>query len=606
MANTFKFLTYFDLTGVEPLFFVNEKMRFKSFSGGIETFILFISMLILICVEIDKYLHTTSPQDLEVVEFYPEYQTMLNKSNFFLAYSFSFQDLKNKLNIFPNFNLDEYIKSTVIIHYDKYEYHKFKDDVSNTSIVNCTNFNLVDFEVSNYTKNELINKAFCIDLNNSIMNTSEDNGYSAIEISVYLNKTYFNDFIINHNISEKENNEIKNILNSYNFELDIYYQTILSSPSEYTKKANTIRINKEKKEFSLFDYNMQYFYSIKKITSIKKLDILRNKKYSKNITHFNTIHTDVISPYIEYYYEGCKKLMAYTYSLDSTHSVHILKYPNIYEICSEIGGSFNIIFSILEIIFRSFQKFEEVRYLSYKFFSNKLTSKKNNNSLKNVIRPFSFKSIEYKEEKNNSYNLNNNLNLNACFHDRSQNLLVNIDKINSNINLDSNININKNSRNNLDNRIITTTKNQKESTIQKVLEERKIIPVKNNEIDIKQYILEKNKFKKYNWKKDIWYIFCNECNNESKSYFINLFQTFLSVENIMRWNIEWVAFKIAEMDSLEQLVMKYIDVDKIKKENDLYPYEQNDEELNELIKKLGERRNIARRYGNLEKLLLYT
>ena len=98
------------------------------------------------------------------------------------------------------------------------------------------------------------------------------------------------------------------------------------------------------------------------------------------------------------------------------------------------------------------------------------------------------------------------------------------------------------------------------------------------------------------------YIFCNECNN--KSFFINSLQTFLSIENIMRWNQEWIAFKIAEMDLLEQLSMKYIDIDKIKDENNLYPYEQNNEELNGLETKLREKRNIARRYLKLGKLLL--
>ena len=602
MSNTFKSLIQFDLVGIEPVFFVNGKMNFKSFSGSIETFLFFIILLILICVEIDKYLHTTNPQGLEVIELYPEYQTMLNKSNFFLAYSFSLKDLKNKFKIFPEFDLDEYIKSAVVIHYGKYDYLKFKNDASNFSIVNCTDFNLEELEISNYKKSELINEAFCIDLNNSIMNTSEDNGYSTLEISVYLNKTYFDDFIIDHNISENENNEMENLLNSYNFELNIYYQTILSSPSEFSKLANTKRINKEKREFDLVDYNMQYFFSIKKITSMKKLDFLRNGKYSKNITYFNAMHTDVISPYTENYYEGVRKLTAYTYTLDTTHTVQILKYPNIYEIFSEIGGIFNIVFSILTISFRWIQKFEETHYLTHKCFSNKILGKKNDKPLRNTIRRISSKNIEYKEEKNNSYNLNNNLN--ASCNDRSQSLLVNRYKIYSNINLNSNISIKGNYQKNIsDNKLIIPQKNKSENIIRQVLEKSKSISV-NKEIDFKLYILEKNKRRKYNWKKELCYIFCNECNNESKSFFINSFQTFLSIENIMRWNQEWIAFKIAELDSLEQLAMKYIDIDKIKDENNLNPYEQNDEELSDLMKRLNEQRNIARRYGDLKELLL--
>ena len=599
MSNTFKLLTYFDLNGLEPLLFVKEKTRFKSFSGGIQTLIFFIIVVIFIGIEIDKYLNTTSPQDLEVVEFYPEYQAMLNRSNYFLAYSFSFDNLKNKFKIFPDFDLEEYIKSTVIIHYGKYDYQKFKDDVSNSFIVNCTEFNFEELEISNFTKNELINKAFCIDLNNSIMNVSEDNGYSTLEISVYLNNTYFDEYIIARNISEIENNEMENILNNYNFELNIYYQSILSSPSVYTKIANKKRINKEKREFTLIDYNMHYFFSIKKITSMKRLDFLRNGKYSKNNTYFNAIHTDVISPYVEFYNEGCKKLMTYTYTLDTTHTVHILKYPNFFEICSEIGGAFNIIFTILKVIFHWIQKFEEIHYLSYKCFSNKLYSDK---SLKSATRQFSIKNYKCKEDKNNPYNLNKNLH--AIINDRSHNFLVNNDKINSDINLNSNIIINRNDIKNIpDNRIIISNKNQRESTNNQVLSEPKIISLKNKEINIK-HVLGKNKLKKYDWKKEIWYIFCNECNNESKSIFINLFQTFLSIENIMRWNQEWVSFKIAELDSLEQLAMKYIDVDKIKLENNLHPFERNEEELNEIIKKLKEKNHSTKKYGNLEKLLL--
>ena len=600
MSNLFELLKYFDLVGVEPLFFVKEKVRFKSFSGGIQTFILFFILLILIAIETDKYLYTTNPQDLEVIELYPEYQIIFNKSNFFLAYSFLFQDLKNKFKIFPDFDLDEYIKSTVLIHYGKYDYYKFNDDTSNSSIVNCTYFNLEEFEISNYTKNELINEAFCIDLNNSIMNTSDDNGYSTLEISVYLNKTYFDDYIIIHNISEKENNEIKNILNNYNFKLNIYYQSILSSPSEYTKNANTKRINKVKREFSLFDYNMQYFFSIKKITSMKKLDFLRNGKYSKNITYFNTIHSDVISPYIENYYKGCKKLMTYTYSLDTTHTVQILKYPNFFEIFSEIGGTFNIIFTILKIIFQWIQKFEEIHYLSYKCFSNKLIGNKSDKSLKNEIRPFTLKNFDKKKGKNNRHSLYNNYN----FFFRSQNLLVNYDKNNSNINLNSNISNKGNYKKNiLDNGVIRSNKNRRVNTIDQVIDRNKLISVINKEIDLNKNILENNKFRKYDWKKEICYFFCNEC-YQSKSFFINLFQTFLSIENIMRWNQEWVAFKIAEMDSLEQLTMKYIDVDRLKLENNLHPFERNEEELSDLIKRLKEHRVIGRRYGNLEKLLL--
>ena len=83
MSNTFKILNYFDLLGVEPLFFVNEKVRFKSLSGGIQTLILLIILLVVFCIEIDKYLHTTNPQDLEVIDVCPVYQTIFNKSNFF-------------------------------------------------------------------------------------------------------------------------------------------------------------------------------------------------------------------------------------------------------------------------------------------------------------------------------------------------------------------------------------------------------------------------------------------------------------------------------------------------------------------------------------------
>ena len=595
MSNTFNFLKYFDLIGAEPLFFVNKKVRFKSFSGGIQTLLLFIILVILIGIEIKKYLFTTSPQDLEIIEVYPEYQTMFNKSNFFLAYSFSFRDLKKNLNIFHNFDLDKYIKSMVLIHYGKYDYHKFKDDVSNSFIVNCTYFNLEELEISKYTKNELINEASCIDLNNSIMNTSEHNGYSTLEISIYLNKTYFDNYINVNNISENETYEMGKILYNFNFELNIYYQTILNSPSEYTKIANTKKINKEKKEFSLADYNMHYFFSVKKLTSMKKLDFLRKGKYSKNITYFNIIHTDVISPYTEYYYKGCRKLMTYTYSLDSTHTVHILKYPNFFEICSEIGGTFNIFLSVLKLFFRWIQRFEELHYLSYKCFSNKLIGKRSDKSLKNAIR-------SSKEVKNDSYNLRNNLN--SLFKDRSQSLLVNLDKNNSKINLKSNISIKGNYRKKIsDNNLLILNKNKKEKIKLQFLENRKLISVKNLEIDFKQYVLEKNKFKKYDWKKEIYYFFCNEC-YESKSFFINLYQTFLSVENILRWNQEWVAFKIAEMDEIEQLTMKYIDVDKIKEENNLCPYEQNDEELNQLMKKLKEQNIDAGRYGNFEKLLL--
>ena len=150
---------------------------------------------------------------------------------------------------------------------------------------------------------------------------------------------------------------------------------------------------------------------------------------------------------------------------------------------------------------------------------------------------------------------------------------------------------------------LVTSKVHQSNVIYQILQKQKPISVKNLNIDFKQYVLEKNKRRKYNWKKEIFYFLFNEC-NESKSYFINIFQTFLSIENIMRWNQEWVAFKIAEMDSLEQLAMKYIDIDKIKDENDLYPYQQNDEELSEIIKKLKEQRNNVRRYENLEKLLL--
>ena len=160
-----------------------------------------------------------------------------------MAYSISFQDLKNQFNIYPNFELDSYIKSTVFIHYGKYDYHKYKNDASNTSIINCTNFNLDELEISNYAKNELINEAFCIDLNNSIMNISENSGYSTLEISIYLNKTYFNDYVTIYNISEKEINEIDDILNNYNFHLNMYLQTI-NSPSEFIKVANIKRIKK--------------------------------------------------------------------------------------------------------------------------------------------------------------------------------------------------------------------------------------------------------------------------------------------------------------------------------------------------------------------------
>ena len=591
MSNFFQTLKKFDLLGVEPLFFVNKNVRYKSFSGSIQVLILLIIFLILVCIEIDKYLHTTSPQDLEVVELDPEYKIMLNKSNFFLAYSFSFRDLKNKFNIFPFFKLEEYIKSAVVIHYGKYDYLKLKDDVSNSSIVNCTDFNLEELEISNYKKNELINEAYCIDLNNSIMNTSEDNGYSTLEISIYLNKTYLDYYIITHNITRKEIVEMNKILNNYNFIFNIYYQTVLNTPSKYTKIANTKKINKQRREFSLVDYNMRYIFSIKRFTSMKKLDFFKKGKHSKNNTYLNSIYNDVISPYSENYYEGVRKLLTYTYTLDTTHTVHILKYPTFVEIFSEIGGIYNIIYSLLVIIFRWIQKFEEIHYLSNKCFSNKILTKKNDKSLKHAIRTYSIKIFEKKDEKKNIFNLNNNLN--GSLNDRSQDLFVNQNKIKSNINLKRNIKIKGNSRKTkTDNIKKISQKKYGEVIINQILRKRKSLSVKDKEIDLKQYVLEKNKLQKYNWKKEICYFFCNEC-NESKSFFINSFQTFLSIENIMRWNQEWVAFKIAELDSLEQLAMKYIDIDKIKKENNIYPYKQNDEELNEIKQKLHEQNNIG-------------
>ena len=45
MSNFFQTLKKFDLLGVEPLFFVNKNVRYKSFSGSIQVLILLIIFL---------------------------------------------------------------------------------------------------------------------------------------------------------------------------------------------------------------------------------------------------------------------------------------------------------------------------------------------------------------------------------------------------------------------------------------------------------------------------------------------------------------------------------------------------------------------------------
>ena len=536
-SNLFSFLTFIDIFGYKPIIYVKGESNFKSTYGGILTIFVSLSFISLCVVEMYEYFNSNIPTEIQRKEQIPNYSLSLNKTNYLLAYKIDFPEKTTE-----NFDFNKFIKIDILLHYEKLD-PNFYTNSSNIIFTNCTNFNLDEFLLSETKKNILINKAICIDLNNTILKNSEINGKSILEVSINRNQSYLMELGIldDYEFWMQPNEKYSDIWSKYN--LTIFYQALMYSPSKYNINPVQKIIHSEKREF-YFDLMQDYSLTITTLKSKKQRDLFRKYKYSSEDIYYDSVNFIQIDPELHEYDDVNNdfiRIISYTINLDNNVEFHILKYQSFIQFISEIGVTMNFIFTVFKYIFSFFQQVEEIHYLIDTCFNDF-------NNYNNDNKDLSCKKITFKKD-NKQYNENKSKNNNS-----SNNMIIqenNKTNINNNFILSK---IEKEPKNKLSflaynnqeqgntgknkNKNLVYSSNNIASLKKKIFTLKPNLNYKNININInskKDSNIEMNVAKK-----DIYYCLLGS----KKKFYAEKFKKYVSFENIIKYNEEWENYKM--------------------------------------------------------------
>ena len=530
----FSFLNFIDLFGYKPIIYVNGEANFKSIYGGIITIIVSISFISIFIIQMYEYINSNIPTEIQGKEQIYNYSISLNRTNYLLAYVIEFPEKKT-----ANFDFNRFIKIDALIHYDKLHPNLYQN-YSNIFFTNCTNFNLDKFILSESKKNTLINKAICIDLNNTILKNSEITGKNILEISLNKNITYLKELGIYEDPEfwMQPNEKYSDIWSKFN--LSVFYQSLIYSPSKYSINPVQKMINSDNRELD-FEFMQDYSFTITTLKSKKQSDLFRKTKYSNGNTYYDSANFKQIEPELhesDIENNDFIRISSYLIYFDNTIEYHILKYTSFLQLISEIGVTMNFILTIFKFIFSFFQQLEEIHYLMDVCFNY---SNKDNKDLNNQKISFNIYNKQI-----NDYKFNNN--------NSSNNIIIHDNIINNSRNINNNLNFLKIEKSPINKSLFVSSKNQilKNSVENKnlIFSSNSVTSLQKNYLTVKPELNLKDisiniNFKKDSniemrvKKKDFYYYLLGS----KKKFYIEKFKKYVCFENMIKFNEEWENYK---------------------------------------------------------------
>ena len=529
MGNSIHKITTMDLFPINPTFYIRGNEGFKSVTGSITTILMTFCFCGILYLNLKHYIYTDTPTELKITEKLNNYKVKLNSENLLIAYSIEFEQNQN-------IELNSFLKTQIELS-DNTNNIKYLD---NLYFDNCSKINFEDFSITEETKINLIKNAKCLIMNNLNM-TINDNIYSDLIISL---------------TNDNQNNETflniyKNIPIIYKF----YYQFIINTPSKFRKIPMQKDINILSKKLYLSNL-YEYTAKIKTITTKKKSDFIHKK--SKRINTFNYI-SDIIE-YSNNNNINNSKILKIILNLDNYHTKIIYCYPKIWDILSNLGGTLHLVHTFILLIFGWLQRLEQKRYIIRKCFNNDgiFAQVDNSNSFTKKIKelmthPEDADEILEDENKNKKNKENEksgnsssiNTYLKQSMNNKNENVLL---KFNNN-----------------DVQINNYTNDENKKTF-------KVISPKRRKTFSKVSI---STIKRRKSRAELQFLFFSS----KKSPYGILFQMFLGIENIIKWNEEWLTYKNVILSKRLQIAMKYTDLFKLYAlEASLDPFNKNKEE----------------------------
>ena len=534
MSNVAKTISKLDYFPIPHVFYINGNEGFRSVSGGFITIIMVCSFIYILYIQTYEYFNTDNPNELTKKERYANYSVNFTQNDFFLAVSLSFDDE-------IDFDYENYIKVGRIIHDNSINHanHNYQDN-DKIYFTNCTKIDFSQYDISDSMKEKIIKNAKCLIFDDFNMKTSEFSGKTTLEITIYYDSNFAYN-IAGYSYSDP----------SKPFKLTLYYQNLISAPSTFNENPikKTIYVDNQ----YVYTYvNTEYLSTIKTFTSIRKGDFLRNAKNKKNFTYYYMDSFDVSQGLFvantasnDKYFN---RIFSYRIILDDTKEVHILTYLSLFDVFSSLGGTLNVILALAHIIFGWLQKFEQTKYIINRCFNNDslfdktgVIKKRKAESVKGILRTRSIS----KNTLVDSSNFENNKNsfVKKYTEDKDKNSKENpSDKARRSLKCPP-----------LQNNFLSKTIN----TVNEDSDIKKSQTVKLSSIEKNKLLNTSIRSEKHHAQLSFFFF------KSENSPYTKLFQMFLGLENIIKWNEEWIAYKALIMSRNMQIIFKYIDLNKL-------------------------------------------
>ena len=115
-------INFIDLFGYKPIIYVNGEANFKSIYGGIMTIFISVIFISIFIVQMNNYINSNIPTEIQGKEQFYDYSISLNKTNYLLAYVIQFPEKKTE-----NFDFNKFIKIDILVHYEKLHPNLYKN-----------------------------------------------------------------------------------------------------------------------------------------------------------------------------------------------------------------------------------------------------------------------------------------------------------------------------------------------------------------------------------------------------------------------------------------------------------------------------------------------
>ena len=570
ITDIFSKLDYFPIPHV---FYIKDNEGFRSVSGGIITLIMIFTFFYILYTQSCNYFNNDNPNELTKKEKYSNYSVNFTKNDFFLAVSLSYENENN-------FDYENFIKVGRIIHnnFINHANHNFHDN-EKAYFTNCSRVDFTQYDISDSMKKKIIKEAKCLIFEDFNMNVTEFNGKTTLEITIFYDNNY------KDNIIGYSNNDP-----TKPFKLTLYYQNLISAPSKFNENPvkKTINVNSQ----YVYTYvTTEYQSTIKTFISIRKGDFLRNSKYKKNFTYFYMDEFDVSQGLFagnivsnDNYFT---RIFSYRIILADTKEIHILTYTSLFDVFSSLGGTLNVVLAAANLFLGWVQKFEQTEYIINKCFNNDsfFGKKSKTNSLKGFIKSSKSSNI-------------------------SKNTLMQLSPIIGNY---KNC-ISKNSKEEKEESLTDNSKFIKRRSLKFSPSHNKfLIKSSTDDSEIRKSLTAKLSIKEKG--KLLNSTIQSEKNHAQLSFFFfksekspytKLFRMYLGLENIIKWNVEWCAYKYLILSKNMQTIFKYIDLNKLYiNEKNIKPFAKNQEEFIKIWNNLtGVNNEEEKKYlGKLEEII---